>query len=100
MRAAFTATALLLSASAIGQCTVNPPAFVVSCPCPGQRPDLNFTGTARIGTVQRLDAVSELCHPTSGYLIVGLPVAVPFPIPNGLATCNGDMSPVSTLPID
>ena len=100
MRAAFAATTLLLSASAVAQCTVNPPAFVAACPCPGQAPFLTFAGTARIGTVQRLSVQSQLCHPAAGYFIIGLPLSVPIPIPSGLVVCDGDMTPVSTLSID
>jgi hypothetical protein len=100
MRAAFAATTLLLSASAIAQCNVNPPAFVVSCPCPGQEPSIDFTGTARIGTLQRFNMASTLCNPLYGYLLVGLPSAVPIPLPDGLVACSGTLAPVSRLLVD
>ncbi len=102
MRVPIVAIVLSLPALALAQtCTVSPPAFVVSCPCPGSGPFLDFTGTGRIGTVQRLSATSDYCHPLSpNYMVVGLPFAVPIPIPNGLVACNRDMSPVSLLTID
>src|SRR5262245_25197305 len=101
MRVAFAAITLSLPASVLAQaCSVNPPAFVVSCPCPGSRPILAFTGTARIGTMQRFSATSDFCHPGQGYLIIGPPLSVPLRVPDGLVLCGSTMSPVTSLPID